>query len=136
MAALEAKDLLLELEDDAVLLVELLPQTGGVGLELGDAGGDGHGCDLAGQIQLVVGVGGDHRQYLVGEVEVGATAVAPAARHAEQSPSTIEKRNHNETDREDVEDSSVGQDDDFIENYKSIFFLPQYPERESLCVCQ
>ena len=56
----------------AVTVGEVTAEARSVGLEAGDAGGDGHGGDLARHVQLLVRVGGDHGQDLVRKVEVDA----------------------------------------------------------------
>jgi len=66
----ERGEAFLEVEDDAVLLLKLVAEARGVRFESRDTGGDGHGGYLASEIELLVGVGWDDGENLVGEVEI------------------------------------------------------------------
>jgi hypothetical protein len=50
--------------------VRIMMEARFVGLKLGDAGGSGHGGDLAFHIQLLIRVGENHSQDLVVKVKV------------------------------------------------------------------
>lgn len=72
VGSLERTEAVLEVEERLVLLVKAVAHAGDLGLELGDARSQRHGRDLPGQIELLVGIRGNHREYLVGELEVRA----------------------------------------------------------------
>lgn len=69
-SASERGEAFFEFVDDSVLLLKLVAEARGVGFESGDTGSDGHGGYLASQIELLVRVGWDDGENLVGEVEI------------------------------------------------------------------
>ena len=62
VGSLERTEPVLEVEQRPVLLK----------LKLGHARSQHHGRDLPGQIELLVGICGNHQEYLIGELEVWA----------------------------------------------------------------
>lgn len=70
VSVVEAGDPLLELNDEAVLLIELVAHVGDLRLQLRDARVYGHGGDLPREIQLVVRIRRYHGQDVVPYVEI------------------------------------------------------------------
>lgn len=68
----ELRDLILEVEDEAILSVKILPEPVHVRLQTCNARSDCHGGDLPGKVQLVIWVRRNNRKYFIGKVKIRA----------------------------------------------------------------